>query len=81
MKLLISFILFIFVFGCAQSNQVYWCGDHECINKKEKQEYFKKTMTVEVRSLDKSNKKELSELEIIKSRTGLYKNEIIKTPT
>ena len=34
---------------------VYWCGDHPCINKKEKEEYFKKTMTVEVRNLGNEN--------------------------
>ena len=30
------------------------CGDHACANNKEKEAYFKKTMIVEVRNLDKN---------------------------
>ena len=45
------FIIFSFflIVGCGSSNTVYWCGDHQCINKKEREAYFKKTMIVEVR--------------------------------
>ena len=45
------FIIFLFFLtvGCGSSNTVYWCGDHQCINKKEKEAYFKKTMIVEAR--------------------------------
>ena len=43
----------IFIFGCSAGKGVYWCGDHPCINKKEKEAYFKKTMIVEVRNYNK----------------------------
>ena len=36
---------------------VYWCGDHPCINKKEKEAYFKKNMIVEKRNLKKEKSK------------------------
>jgi len=43
------------------SKQVYWCGDHACINKKEKKAYFEKNMIVEKRILNKENKLSKSE--------------------
>ena len=55
---LFLFSLF-FVFSCASNNSVYWCGDHACINKKEKEDYFKKTMVVEKRIITDDNKKKL----------------------
>ena len=51
-------ILFSFlVLNCSSNKTVYWCGDHACINKKERESYFKKTMIVEIRDLEKANKK------------------------
>ena len=46
--------------SCAPNKKVYWCGDHPCINKKEKEAYFKKTMIVEAKenfTLDKKDSK------------------------
>ena len=62
--LIILFSIIIFT-GCANVNKTYWCGDHPCINKKEKEAYFKKNKTLEVRKIDKKNKKEISNLEKI----------------
>ena len=45
-NLFFLFILFIII-SCSPNRGVYWCGDHPCINKKEKEAYFKKTMIVE----------------------------------
>ena len=55
--------LFFFIISCTSSNRVYWCGDHPCINKKEKEAYFKKTMIVEVKDLKKNSYKDKSEVE------------------
>ena len=59
-------IFFLFVFShCARNDLVYWCGDHACINNKERAAYFKETMIVEMRdsakksSIDKSKAKDL----------------------
>ena len=67
------FFLFIFFFiiGCSINKGEYWCGDHQCINKKEKKAYFKKTMIVEIRELDKKDKESKSEFEIIKKQFAL----------
>ena len=88
MKYLIFLLSGFLLFSCSNSKSVYWCGDHACINKKEREAYFKKTMIVEKRELNKKSKKDKSELEIIKQRAGLnenkkivYKKELTKQPS
>ena len=74
-------ILLIFLFllpACSNGKKVYWCGDHACINNKEKEAYFKKTMIVEIKELSKQNKRSKSELEIIKKQAGLEQKKEIK---
>ena len=78
MKCLIFSILSLLLFACSNGKQVYWCGDHACINNKEKKAYFKKTMIVEIRELGKKDKESKSELEIIKKRFGLENKKKIK---
>ena len=65
MKLLFSLILLFFLLECTNSKTVYWCGDHPCVNKKEKEAYFKETMIVEVRELNEKNQMKKSEIEKI----------------
>ena len=78
MKYLILLIFSLLVFACSNGKRVYWCGDHACINNKEKEAYFKKTMIVEIKELSKQNKKSKSELEIIKKQAGLEQKKEIK---
>ena len=78
MKYLILLTFTFLLFACSNGKKVYWCGDHACINKKERDAYFKKTMIVEIRELNKQNKKGKSELEIIKKQAGLEDKEKIK---
>ena len=61
-KILILLIIFMNS-ACTTNKGSYWCGDHPCINKKEKEAYFKKTMTVEVRDIKKNSYKNNSEIE------------------
>jgi len=56
------FIFLFFVIACVNNKGVYWCGDHPCMNDKEKQAYFKKTMTVEVKEISSENYEEDSEM-------------------
>ena len=69
MKKYIYFIFLIFIISCSSNKGVYWCGDHACANNKEKEAYFKKTMIVEVRNLDKNNKEPTSSNEKILNQT------------
>ena len=63
MKKYIFLTISIFIFGCSVGKGVYWCGDHPCINNKEKEAYFKKTMIVEVRNYNKGKINDNSEIE------------------
>ena len=65
MKKLFYIILTFLLVECAQNKTVYWCGDHPCINNKEKEDYFKKTMIVEKRTLNSEDPKKNSEIEKI----------------
>ena len=51
------FTFLLLLFSCSNSKTVFWCGDHACINKKEKESYFKKTMTVEKKEINSKDKK------------------------
>ncbi len=54
----IYFFLILFLVGCSSSKSVLICGDHECINKKEADLYFQENMSIEVKILEKKEKKE-----------------------
>ena len=65
MKILLYFIILFIFTSCSTDKNAYWCGDHPCINKKEKEAYFKKTMIVEIKDLKKKASKNNSEIEKI----------------
>ena len=65
MNIKLIFIIFLLILGCSKNNVSYWCGDHACINKKEREAYFKKTMIVETKSNSISSKKQKTEYEKI----------------
>jgi len=65
----IFFLFFVFfIWGCSNTKVVYWCGDHACVSKKEKELYFKKNMIIEIRDLNDKNKLDKSEIEKIKKQ-------------
>jgi len=65
MKIFFLLAIFLFISSCGGEKFVYWCGDHECINKKERIAYFEKTMILEIKNAnevkknDTKNKKEI----------------------
>ena len=78
MKVVLSFALIILLSTCSSNKSVYWCGDHPCINKKEKEAYFKKTMIIEKKILDKKNKKNLATSEKIIKEAKIKEEKRIK---
>ena len=78
MKNLFYLIIFFVIIGCSTNKVVYWCGDHPCINKKEKEAYFKKTMVVEMKELKKKNINNNSETEKIMQQAKLDEKQRIK---
>ena len=79
MRKYLLFFIFIFNIGCSVNDGVYWCGDHPCINKKEKEAYFKKTMIVEVRNYDKNKIQRDSEIEKLLNQAKLDEKKRILT--
>ena len=77
MKKYACLILLIFLISCSQGKGVYWCGDHPCINKKEKEAYFRETMIVEVRNFDKKSIKKDSEIEKLLNQAKIKEKERI----
>ena len=71
MKILTFIILFLIISSCANRNKTFWCGDHPCINIKERKAYFKENLIIEVRELNKKNKEEMSKIEKIIKQTRI----------
>ena len=71
MKTCLFLSIFFFIISCSSTKSVYWCGDHPCINKNEKEAYFKKNMIVEVRNYNKDDIKKGSEIEKILNQAKL----------
>ena len=64
--------------SCNNNKSVFWCGDHPCINKKEKQAYFKKTMIVEKKDLKNNSYEDKSEIEKLSQQALLDEKDRIK---
>ena len=79
MKLLILFFLMLVLTNCNNNKSVYWCGDHPCVNKKEKENYFKETMIVEVKTLNKKSKMSKSDFQKIKAQAKANSKKIAKS--
>ena len=69
MKSLFFLLFLFFIVSCSNNKRVYWCGDHPCVNNKERKAYFKKTMIVEIKELGKKNKTNISELDKVTQQT------------
>ncbi len=77
MKKHLFYMVFFLVLGCANSKVVYWCGDHPCINNKEKEAYFKKTMIVETKIIKKGSYKDDTEIEKLMKEAQIKEKERI----
>ena len=72
------FIIFLFLFSCSNKvTQVYICGDHPCVNKKEMKEYFDNNISIEVFTItpDKENKKKFTLVDLNLMKDGDNKDE------
>ena len=64
MKFFIILIIAFFLSSCGKPKTVLICGDHVCINKKEAEQYFQENLSLEVKIVDKKDKKEIDLVEI-----------------
>jgi len=77
-KKIILFLSLVLFFGCSNEKIVYWCGDHRCLNKKEKENYFKETMVIEIKELNAKKKTKYSDIEKILQQNNKGEKEKIK---
>ena len=78
MKNLFLFFLFLLLVECSNNKIVYWCGDHACINKKEKKSYFKKTLIIQVKHINQKNKIKYTDIDKILQQTKVSDKQKIK---
>ena len=78
MKICLLLFIFLMFISCNNNKSVFWCGDHPCINKKEKQAYFKKTMIVEKKDLKSNSYEDKSEIEKLSQQALLDEKDRIK---
>ena len=64
MKYITALILLIFLSNCNNSKTVLICGDHVCVNKDEAEQYFEENLTLEVKVINKKEKKEIDLIEL-----------------
>ena len=68
--LLVGLILIV---GCSYSKQTFICGDRECVNKKEANDYFKKNLSIQVK-VKKSKTVESFDLVYLNTNSEIKKN-------
>ena len=64
MKLFFSIFIILLLSNCSKPKTVLICGDHVCVNKSEAEQYFKENLTIEVKIVDKKNKKQIDLVEL-----------------
>ena len=65
MRFLFILCLFLFLQNCGKPKTVLICGDHVCVNKTEAEEYFEENLSIEVKLVDKHNKKKKQNVDLI----------------
>ena len=80
MKILFTILLIFFFVSCSSPKVIFVCGDHECVNKDEAEQYFEKNLSIEVKVIDKKkkNKIDLVELNLKQNKNGSKKIDILK---
>ncbi|MDC0343954.1 hypothetical protein OAM66_00435 [Pelagibacteraceae bacterium] len=71
-------ILLLFVNNCVPKQEVYLCGNKECLNKKDTREYFKKNLSIQVKMNKTINDKNVDLIELNKSSLNSTKKNVRK---
>ena len=72
----IKLFFLLVLLSCSSNKEVFWCGDHACINKAEKEEFFQNNMIVEVRKIGKKENKEYSKVNEVINQGKLNKDNL-----
>ena len=64
MKPFLIILTFFLLQNCTKPKSVLICGDHVCVNKAEAEQFFEENLTIEVKIIDKKNKKKIDLVEL-----------------
>ena len=64
MNNIVKILILLMILSCSKTKTVLICGDHECINKTEAEQYFEENLSLEVKVIDKKKLKEINLVEI-----------------
>ena len=80
MRYALKIILILLLFSCSKQKTLLICGDHVCVNKAEAKQFFEENLTLEVKIIDKKNKKKINlvELNLKESQRGIRQVELSK---
>jgi len=73
------FLLILIIFlaqNCSKPKTVLICGDHVCINKSEANQYFEENLSLEVKIINKKDKKEIDLVELNLNNDTEFKKKI-----
>lgn len=76
MRFIFLFFSLILISNCSQTKTVSICGDHICVNKAEAEKYFDENLTIEVKIINKKEKKEVNLVELNLKNNQKDKKEI-----
>ena len=62
----IFLLFFLFLLSCSTTKKNYVCGDHQCVDKKEFNEYFSKNLIIEIKL---QQKKKLKNSDLVRLNT------------
>ena len=77
MRVILIFLLILFINGCSKPKAILICGDHVCINKDEAQQFFEENMSIEVKIVDPKEKKEINLVELNLMKDTKKKNIVV----
>ena len=72
-RLLLFFFLFLLL-SCSNPKTVLICGDHVCVNKNEAKQYFEENLTLEVKIINKKQKKSVDLVQLNLKENSEKKN-------
>ena len=80
MRYVLKIILILLLSSCSKQKTLLICGDHVCVNKAEAEQFFEENLTLEVKIIDKKNKKKINlvELNLKESQPGIRQVELSK---
>ena len=74
MKIIIIISLFFFFSNCNKPKIAFICGDHECVNKAEANQYFEENFILEVKIIEKKSSKDVDLVELnLKNKNDGYR--------